>query len=82
METLYELMKASDCIPDELTLTIMIRNLENAGRDDLSAIVKNDCAEYLDSPKKFLKEVARKYAMATLYLDDLLELSEANMVVF
>ncbi|KAK1418968.1 hypothetical protein QVD17_28122 [Tagetes erecta] len=60
MET-YEIMKASGCIPDELTLTIMIRNLENAGRDDLTAIVKNDCAEYLDFPKKFLKEVARKY---------------------
>ncbi|KAK9068076.1 hypothetical protein SSX86_012187 [Deinandra increscens subsp. villosa] len=60
MET-YELMKASGCIPDELTLTIMIRNLENAGRDDLSAIIKDDCSEYLDSPKKFLKEVARKY---------------------
>ncbi|KAM0006266.1 putative tetratricopeptide-like helical domain superfamily, protein THYLAKOID ASSEMBLY 8 [Helianthus debilis subsp. tardiflorus] len=60
MET-YESMKASGCIPDELTLTIMIRNLESAGRDDLAAIVKNDCVEYLDSPKKFLKEVARKY---------------------
>ncbi|PWA66323.1 pentatricopeptide repeat protein [Artemisia annua] len=31
MET-YELMKASGCIPDELTLTIMKRNLKNAGR--------------------------------------------------
>ncbi|KAD6453017.1 hypothetical protein E3N88_07722 [Mikania micrantha] len=60
MET-YESMKTLGCIPDELTLTIMIRNLENAGRDDLSAIVKNDCAEYLDSPEKFLKGVARKF---------------------
>ncbi|GKD03108.1 NB-ARC domains-containing protein, partial [Tanacetum coccineum] len=60
MET-YELMKASGCIPDELTLMIMIRNLESAGRDDLTAIIKNDCVKYLDSPKKFLKEVARKF---------------------
>ncbi|XP_071685982.1 pentatricopeptide repeat-containing protein At4g39620, chloroplastic-like isoform X1 [Rutidosis leptorrhynchoides] len=60
MET-YELMKASGCTPDELTLTIMIRNLESAGRDELVAIVKNDCAKYVDSPKTFLKEVARKY---------------------
>ncbi|PWA75566.1 pentatricopeptide repeat protein [Artemisia annua] len=60
MET-YELMKASGCIPDELTLTIMIRYLESAGRDDLTAIIKNDCVKYLDSPKKFLKEVARKF---------------------
>ncbi|XP_024961440.1 pentatricopeptide repeat-containing protein At1g62350-like isoform X2 [Cynara cardunculus var. scolymus] len=60
MET-YELMKASGCIPDELTLTIMIRNLESVGRDDLAVIIKNDCADYLDYPKKFLKEVARKY---------------------
>ncbi|XP_076933314.1 pentatricopeptide repeat-containing protein At1g62350-like [Bidens hawaiensis] len=58
----YESMKASGCIPDELTLTIMIRNLESSGREDLAAVVKNDCGEYLDSPKKFLKEVARKYA--------------------
>lgn len=60
MET-YELMKASGSIPDELTLTIMIRYLESAGRDDLTAIIKNDCVKYLDSPNKFLKEVARKF---------------------
>ncbi|PWA34920.1 pentatricopeptide repeat protein [Artemisia annua] len=34
----YELIKASSCIPDELILTIMIRNLENAGRDDLAVL--------------------------------------------
>nr|GEY30132.1 hypothetical protein [Tanacetum cinerariifolium] len=35
MET-YELMKSSGCIPDEWTLTIMIRNIESVGRDNLS----------------------------------------------
>ncbi|KAL7610774.1 hypothetical protein Lser_V15G13600 [Lactuca serriola] len=57
----YKLMKASGCVPDELTLTIMIRNFESAGEEELASIIKNDCVEYLDSPKKFLKEVARKY---------------------
>ncbi|GJU18426.1 pentatricopeptide repeat-containing protein [Tanacetum coccineum] len=52
----YELMKASGCVPDELTLMIMIRNLESAGRDDLTVIIKNDCVKYLDSPKKFLNQ--------------------------
>nr|XP_043629271.1 protein THYLAKOID ASSEMBLY 8-like, chloroplastic [Erigeron canadensis] len=60
MET-YESMKASGCVPDELTFTIMIRNLESADKDELAAVVKNDCVRYMDSPKTFLKEVARKY---------------------
>nr|KAJ0214840.1 hypothetical protein LSAT_V11C300145860 [Lactuca sativa] len=60
----YKLMKASGCVPDELTLTIMIRNFESAGEEELASIIKNDCVEYLDSPKKFLKEVARKYFYA------------------
>ncbi|PWA36362.1 pentatricopeptide repeat protein [Artemisia annua] len=55
MET-YEIMKPSGCVPYELTLMIMIRNLENARRDDLVDIIKNDCVEYLDSPKKFFEE--------------------------
>lgn len=63
----YKLMKASGCVPDELTLTIMIRNFESAGEEELASIIKNDCVEYLDSPKKFLKEVARKY-VSIIYL--------------
>ncbi|KAK6116750.1 hypothetical protein DH2020_049483 [Rehmannia glutinosa] len=35
MET-YELMKASGYVPDKLTLTILIRNLEKAGEEALS----------------------------------------------
>lgn len=60
MET-YECMKESGCIPDKLILTILIRNLETAGEEQLAAAVKNDCAEYIDFPEKFLKEVERKY---------------------
>lgn len=60
MET-YESMKTSGCAPDKLTLTILIRNLESAGEEELAASVKKDCSEYLDSPKKFLKEVERKF---------------------
>ncbi|KAH6768210.1 hypothetical protein C2S51_013546 [Perilla frutescens var. frutescens] len=60
MET-YELMKASGCVPDQLTLTILIRNLEKAGEQALSETIKKECAEYFDYPDKFLEEVERKY---------------------
>lgn len=57
----YEKMKAAGCTPNEFTLMILIRNLEKAGEKDLVEFVKRDCVEYLDSPKKFLEEVERKY---------------------
>lgn len=60
MET-YELMKASGCAPDKLTFTILIRNLEKVGEEELAADVKKDCAEYVDSPEKFFEEVERKH---------------------
>ncbi|KAH9620164.1 hypothetical protein KSS87_012530 [Heliosperma pusillum] len=61
MET-YNEMKSSGCIPDKLTLMIMVRNLEKAGRDDLSASVKRDFEEYVDDAEEFLEDVERKYA--------------------
>ncbi|KAK9725149.1 hypothetical protein RND81_05G125300 [Saponaria officinalis] len=61
MET-YTQMKASGCIPDKLTLMIMVRNMEKAGREDLSASVKRDFEEYVDEPEQFLEQVERKYA--------------------
>ncbi|KAA8527266.1 hypothetical protein F0562_034637 [Nyssa sinensis] len=57
----YDLMKASGCVPDKLTLTILIRNLEKAGEEELAALVKKECAKYVDSPEKFLEEVEKKY---------------------
>lgn len=57
----YEKMKAAGRTPNEFTLMILIRNLEKAGERELVEFVKRDCAEYLDSPKKFLEEVERKY---------------------
>lgn len=60
MET-YSFMKASGCVPDELTLTILIRNLERAGEEELAAGVKEESVEYVDSPRKFLEEVEKKY---------------------
>lgn len=57
----YEKMKAAGCTPNEFTLMILIRNLEKAEEKDLVEFVKRDCVEYLDSPKKFLEEVKRKY---------------------
>lgn len=61
MET-YSEMKASGCTPDKLTLMIMVRNLEKAGKEELAASVKKDFEEYVDEPEKFLEEVERKYA--------------------
>ncbi|XP_057778074.1 protein THYLAKOID ASSEMBLY 8-like, chloroplastic [Salvia miltiorrhiza] len=60
MET-YELMKASGYVPDKLTLTILIRNLEKAGENSLSEAIRKECAEYFDYPNKFLEEVERQY---------------------
>ncbi|CAN6580503.1 unnamed protein product [Malus baccata var. baccata] len=64
----YELMKASGCAPDKLTFTILIRNLEKAGEEDWAASVKQDCAEYVDSPEKFFEEVERKHGRRSLNL--------------
>lgn len=60
MET-YGSMKASGCAPDKLTFTILIKNLEKAGEEDLAMTVKQDCAEYIDSPERFLEEIGKKY---------------------
>lgn len=60
MET-YEFMKASGCVPDKLTLIILIRNLGIAGKGELAAQVKKECYKYLDSPKKFLREAERTF---------------------
>ncbi|PKI53793.1 hypothetical protein CRG98_025799 [Punica granatum] len=57
----YEVMKAEGCTPDRLTLTILIRNLDNHGEEALAANVKKECYEYMDSPRKFLEEAQRKY---------------------
>lgn len=60
MET-YNCMKDSGCDPDKLTLTVMIRNLEKAGEEELASAVKKDCASYMDFPDRFLNEVKKKH---------------------
>ena len=65
MET-YESMKASRCAPDRLTFIILIRNLEKAGKEELAAMVKKECAEYVDSPEKFLEEVKQHVRILSL----------------
>ncbi|GMI78674.1 hypothetical protein like AT5G09315 [Hibiscus trionum] len=60
MET-YDRLKASGCSPDKLTFTILIRNLENAGKEELAAVLKKDCIEYLEYPKRFLEDVKKKH---------------------
>lgn len=57
----YEFMKASGCVPDKLTLIILIRNLESAGKGELAAQLKKECYKYLDSAKTFLKEAERTF---------------------
>lgn len=56
---MYELMKASGCTPDKLTFKILIKNLEKFG-EEFAEVVKKECAEYLDSPEKFLDNVERR----------------------
>ena len=67
MET-YGLMKVSGCVPDELTLTILIRNLEKAGEEELAKRVKKESEEYVDSPRKFLAEVEKKYVRTLIFI--------------
>lgn len=66
MET-YEMLKASGCCPDKLTFTILIRNLENAGREDLAAVLKKDCTEYLEYPERFLEQVQQKHVRNPIF---------------
>lgn len=63
----YELMKNSGCNPDELTLRILIKNLESFGEEELVATVKKECAEYLDSPEKFLNEIDSKFVSQRVF---------------
>ncbi|XP_055834115.1 protein THYLAKOID ASSEMBLY 8-like, chloroplastic isoform X2 [Solanum dulcamara] len=54
---MYELMKISGFCPDKLTMSILIRNLEKAEEKELVVRVKKECANYIDYPEKFLKEI-------------------------
>ncbi|KAK4375054.1 hypothetical protein RND71_005731 [Anisodus tanguticus] len=54
---MYELMKISGFSPDKLTMSILIRNLEKAEEKNLVIRVKKECADYIDYPEKFLKEI-------------------------
>ncbi|XP_061365158.1 pentatricopeptide repeat-containing protein At1g62350-like [Gastrolobium bilobum] len=56
---IYGSMKenALGCSPDKLTFTILIRNLEKNGQEELAATLKQECVDYVESPDKFLKEV-------------------------
>ncbi|KAK9033219.1 hypothetical protein V6N11_018254 [Hibiscus sabdariffa] len=60
MET-YDRLKASGCSPDKLTFTILIRNLEKAGKEELAAVLKKDCIEFLEYPERFLEDVKKKH---------------------
>lgn len=55
----YELMKASGCTPDKLTFKILIKSLDKFG-EGFAAMVNRECAQYLDSPERLLKDVKPK----------------------
>lgn len=54
---MYEVMKKSGFLPDKLTMSILIRSLQKAQEKELVARVKKECADYIDYPEKFLKEI-------------------------
>ncbi|CAN4117981.1 unnamed protein product [Withania somnifera] len=54
---MYEMMKISGFFPDKLTMSILIRNLEKAEENELVGRIKKECADYIDYPDKFLKEI-------------------------
>ncbi|KAJ8755391.1 hypothetical protein K2173_019189 [Erythroxylum novogranatense] len=56
----YARMKESGCSPDKLTFTILIRNLEDAGEEELASSVKEECGEYMEYPQQFIEEVEQK----------------------
>lgn len=64
---MYKLMKASGCAPDKLTFTILIRNLEKAGQLELAETLKNECADYVESPEKFIQELQQKHVRFQTY---------------
>lgn len=57
---IYELMMSSGCVPDNLVLTILIRNLGKRGEEELVARIKKECAHHLDSSDKFFKQVEKR----------------------
>ena len=60
MET-YRIMKESRIDPSELTLTILIKNLEKAEEHELASEVRRDCAQYLDYPERFLRQIETRF---------------------
>ncbi|KAK7393012.1 hypothetical protein VNO78_21462 [Psophocarpus tetragonolobus] len=59
---IYESMKEWGCSPDKFTFTIMIKNLEKTGQQQLVEILKQDCVHYVESPDKFLEQLSTKPA--------------------
>lgn len=68
----YETMKVSGCTPHKLTFTILIRNLENAGEEELVAAVRRDCIQYVEFPERFLEEVYQKHVRIPLLLESII----------
>ncbi|TKY48302.1 Pentatricopeptide repeat-containing protein [Spatholobus suberectus] len=59
---IYGSMKAWGCSPDKFTFTILIRNLEKTGQQELAKTLKQDCLHYVDSPHKFLQQLQQNQA--------------------
>lgn len=57
----YRSMKASGCLPDALTFTILIRNLMNNGEHELVETLKKESFDYVNKPDKFVQKVQLKH---------------------
>ncbi|OMO71109.1 hypothetical protein COLO4_28387 [Corchorus olitorius] len=79
MET-YEALKASGCSPDKLTFTILIRSLESAGKEELVAVLKKDCSEYLEQSIKHKKKDVPTSFVSYLVMHDAVTLTTANAI--
>ncbi|CAJ2661049.1 unnamed protein product [Trifolium pratense] len=59
---LYRSMKDSGCLPDELTFTILIKNLLKNGEHELVETLKKESFDYVNEHDKFVQRVQQKHA--------------------
>ncbi|GAU21976.1 hypothetical protein TSUD_111160 [Trifolium subterraneum] len=57
----YRSMKDSGCFPDELTFTILIRNLLKNEEHELVETLKKESFDYVNAPDKFVQKVQQKH---------------------
>ncbi|CAL5200051.1 unnamed protein product [Lathyrus oleraceus] len=60
----YEYMKGlgSECLPDELTFSILIRSLMKNGETELVESLKKESFDYVNAPDKFVQKIQQNHA--------------------